>query len=137
MIIEAEINAQSPGRSDVEAQIGNTPLLRLRRVTRDLPDGVTVFVKAEYFGLFHIPDNCLDLMRDDRHCPSIFVGYDGHVLLREGDRNGEITFPWHPTKLTEQHVQAIPKRLQKYPYPDSYSLLERIQWRLLLGRRKP
>jgi len=95
------------------------------------------FVKAEYFGLFHIPDNCLDLMRDDRHCPSIFVGYDGHVLLREGDRNGEITFPWHPTKLTEQHVQAIPKRLQKYPYPDSYSLLERIQWRLLLGRRKP
>src|SRR4029078_3426791 len=48
MIIEAEINVQTPGRSDVEAQIGNTPLLRLRRVTRDLPDGVTVFVKAEY-----------------------------------------------------------------------------------------
>jgi len=32
----------------VEAQIGNTPLLRLRRVARDLPAGVEVFVKAEH-----------------------------------------------------------------------------------------
>ena len=33
---------------DLEAQIGNTPLLRLRRVTRDLPQGVGVLVKAEH-----------------------------------------------------------------------------------------
>ena len=33
---------------DLEAQIGNTPLLRLRHVSRDLPAGVEVFVKAEH-----------------------------------------------------------------------------------------
>jgi cysteine synthase B len=32
----------------LESQIGNTPLLRLRNVTRDLPAGVEVFVKAEH-----------------------------------------------------------------------------------------
>jgi cysteine synthase B len=32
----------------IEASIGHTPLIRLRRVTRDLPDGVAVFAKAEY-----------------------------------------------------------------------------------------
>jgi len=32
----------------LEAQIGNTPLIRLLRVTKDLPDGVQVLAKAEY-----------------------------------------------------------------------------------------
>ena len=32
----------------LESQIGNTPLLRLRRITRDLPAGVEIFVKAEH-----------------------------------------------------------------------------------------
>ena len=47
MISEAEISFQTPG-FDVESQIGNTPLLRLRRVSRSLPRGVEVLVKAEY-----------------------------------------------------------------------------------------
>lgn len=39
---------ESDLRSDaLEGQIGNTPLLRLRNVTRDLPAGAEVFVKAE------------------------------------------------------------------------------------------
>ena len=33
---------------DLESQIGNTPLLRLRHVTRDLPPSVEVLVKAEH-----------------------------------------------------------------------------------------
>jgi len=33
---------------DLESQIGNTPLLRLRHLTRDLPRGVELFVKAEH-----------------------------------------------------------------------------------------
>ena len=38
-----------PARGDsIEANIGNTPLIRLRNVTRDLPPGVEVFVKAEH-----------------------------------------------------------------------------------------
>jgi cysteine synthase B len=32
----------------IESSIGNTPLLRLRSVTRDLPSGVELFVKAEH-----------------------------------------------------------------------------------------
>ncbi|HMH43366.1 MAG TPA: pyridoxal-phosphate dependent enzyme, partial [Pyrinomonadaceae bacterium] len=53
MITEAEIHGglESNERSrsyDLESQIGNTPLLRLRRITRDLPAGVEVLVKAEH-----------------------------------------------------------------------------------------
>jgi cysteine synthase B len=39
--------ASSP-RAVLESQIGNTPLLRLRNVTRELPAGIDVLVKAEY-----------------------------------------------------------------------------------------
>jgi cysteine synthase B len=38
-----------PPRSDsIESSIGNTPLIRLRNVTRNLPPGVEVLVKAEH-----------------------------------------------------------------------------------------
>ena len=39
---------KSAGQELLESQIGNTPLLRLRNVTRHLPVGVEVLVKAEY-----------------------------------------------------------------------------------------
>jgi cysteine synthase B len=78
MIIEAEINVESLGRSDVEAQIGNTPLLRLRRVTRDLPEGVTVFVKAEYLN----PGGSVK----DR--PAL-------AMILDGERSGQL----HPGKI--------------------------------------
>src|SRR5947199_4630141 len=48
---EVQIPAQArrlPRARDLESQIGNTPLLALNRVTRGLPVGVTVLVKAEY-----------------------------------------------------------------------------------------
>src|SRR5436189_481832 len=50
MITEADaIKSQRENFSNsLEAQIGNTPLLRLRRVTRDLPTGVDVLAKAEH-----------------------------------------------------------------------------------------
>src|SRR5262249_13791008 len=48
MISDTEIAITAPQRFDVEAQIGNTPLLRLRRVTKELPTGIEVFVKAEH-----------------------------------------------------------------------------------------
>jgi cysteine synthase B len=35
-------------RDSVEASIGNTPLIRLQSLARDLPPGVEVFVKAEH-----------------------------------------------------------------------------------------
>jgi cysteine synthase B len=39
---------ERPQGHDLESQIGNTPLLSLRHVARDLPGGVEVFVKAEH-----------------------------------------------------------------------------------------
>src|SRR6267378_4592751 len=45
-MLEKSVNL--PQRDSVESNIGNTPLIRLRRLTRDLPAGVEVRVKAEY-----------------------------------------------------------------------------------------
>ena len=38
----------SVARGTVEANIGNTPLLRLRLFDKDLSDGVEIFAKAEH-----------------------------------------------------------------------------------------
>jgi cysteine synthase B len=47
--VEIDIQPESRTRSrDLESQIGNTPLLRLRRVARGLPLSVEIFVKAEH-----------------------------------------------------------------------------------------
>ena len=38
----------APGRGDLLSRVGGTPLLRLRRVARDVPAGVEVWAKAEH-----------------------------------------------------------------------------------------
>jgi cysteine synthase B len=53
MITEAELpgSLETDQRSrarELQSQIGNTPLLRLRRVTQDLSPGVEILVKAEH-----------------------------------------------------------------------------------------
>jgi cysteine synthase B len=52
MIKTAEIIVQQRDErerfADLESQIGNTPLLRLRNIGRDLPAGVELLVKAEH-----------------------------------------------------------------------------------------
>lgn len=54
MIETTEVTKAVPQRdelgrfADLESQIGNTPLLRLRNIARDLPAGVELLVKAEY-----------------------------------------------------------------------------------------
>ena len=52
MITEAEIPQEVPEKrcrpGYLESQIGNTPLLRLRRITEDLAPGVEILVKAEH-----------------------------------------------------------------------------------------
>jgi S-sulfo-L-cysteine synthase (O-acetyl-L-serine-dependent) len=47
--IEFETPMQTATQSiDIEGQIGNTPLLSFRRVTRHLPDNINIFAKAEW-----------------------------------------------------------------------------------------
>jgi len=56
MIVENDLSitgskeSSPPGSlpSSLEAQIGNTPLLRLRRLAKDVPNGVEVLLKAEH-----------------------------------------------------------------------------------------
>jgi S-sulfo-L-cysteine synthase (O-acetyl-L-serine-dependent) len=51
-VLEAEIKSdfrvEEISRNFLEAGIGNTPLIRLRNVTKDLPENVEVYAKAEY-----------------------------------------------------------------------------------------
>jgi cysteine synthase B len=46
--IEKGFRAEEISRSFLEAAIGNTPLVRLRRVTAGLPDSVELYAKAEF-----------------------------------------------------------------------------------------
>lgn len=49
MTTELVEKTTSPRHADsIESNIGNTPLIRLRRITADLPVGVEVFAKAEH-----------------------------------------------------------------------------------------
>jgi cysteine synthase B len=49
LVATNEIQIIAPGRASLEAAVGNTPLLRLQRVTAHLPPEVQVFAKAEWF----------------------------------------------------------------------------------------
>lgn len=46
--IEKDFRAEEIAKSFLEASIGNTPLIRLRHITKDLPENVEIFAKAEY-----------------------------------------------------------------------------------------
>ena len=48
MKVATSFRADEISKGFLEAAVGNTPLIRLRRVTRDLPETVDVYAKAEY-----------------------------------------------------------------------------------------
>ncbi|HXG85082.1 MAG TPA: cysteine synthase [Pyrinomonadaceae bacterium] len=47
-VIKAEVSFEIESGLFLEKQIGNTPLIRLRRVARDLPANIEVYAKAEH-----------------------------------------------------------------------------------------
>src|SRR5437899_2468500 len=76
---EVQIAFQPEDRSrarDLESQIGNTPLLRLRRVASGLPSGVEVFVKAEHLNPGgSVKDRAaLSIILDGEHSGRLFPG---------------------------------------------------------------
>jgi hypothetical protein len=84
-----------------------------------------LFTTRELFGLFDIADNSLPAMRDDDGVPHVFVGYDGHVFLRDswhpwppavGTLEAGLNLRFHRLWLPESAVQLLPKRLQKNPF---------------------
>ena len=46
--MSACISEQLEAKTSIETSIGGTPLIQLRRITAELPEGVKVFVKAEH-----------------------------------------------------------------------------------------
>ena len=48
MKVATSFRPEEISKGFLEAAVGNTPLIRLRRVTRDLPEAVEVYAKAEY-----------------------------------------------------------------------------------------
>jgi len=46
--VETDFRAAEISKSFLEAAVGNTPLIRLQRVTKDLPENIEIYAKAEY-----------------------------------------------------------------------------------------
>ncbi|CAN5810732.1 hypothetical protein BH24ACI1_BH24ACI1_28160 [soil metagenome] len=46
--VETDFRAAEISKSFLEAAIGNTPLIRLRQITKDLPETIEIYAKAEH-----------------------------------------------------------------------------------------
>lgn len=46
--VESDFRAEELAKNYLEASIGNTPLIRLRQITKHLPENIEIFAKAEY-----------------------------------------------------------------------------------------
>jgi hypothetical protein len=80
-----------------------------------------LFVDARYFPLFNIPDNSLDVMRDEEEVTHLFIGFDGSLLV-----DGPADLRWHGRKL--QVRQPFPRILRAYP--PNYSTLQRLLFKI-------
>lgn len=83
-----------------------------------------LFVDAEYYPLFGIPDNSLEVLCEDRSA-SVAFGYDGTVFL-----HGVNELPWHGIGLRSHRLQILPWFLRRYP--PTYGLLRRSLFGLTL-----
>ena len=82
-----------------------------------------IFVLRDHFGSLGIEDNSLDVLRDEGDCPSVFVGYDGTIFLRNSDGSEGLTLPWHGIALEQRRAQILPAQLRTFP--DNYGPLRR------------
>ena len=95
-----------------------------------------IFVDGKYFERFGIPDNSLELIRDDSGCPAIFVTYDGHVKLAEKGGLGKISLKWHDDiPLREDSIQVLPRflRTPRTGYPPWKVWALRLRYPASLG----
>lgn len=89
-----------------------------------------LFVRHEFYPLFGIPDNALELMRDEG--PNyVFFGYDGTVFLQ-----GNCRLEWHPGwQLSARDIQLLPSILRRYP--PNYSFAQRQMLRVFFLLKYP
>lgn len=67
-----------------------------------------LFVDAKYFKLFNIPDNSLAVMRDEDEVNTLFLGFDGSMIV-----DGPAEMRWHGVPLSLK--QPFPKMFRAYP----------------------
>ncbi len=85
-----------------------------------------LFVCKEYYELFGIQDNSLEVMRDEDEVTSLFVGFDGSVLLE-----GPAGLQWHRGEKIK-FQQPLPRFLRRYPpaYNFVQDFLFRVRYRV-------
>jgi hypothetical protein len=67
-----------------------------------------LFVDSQYYGAFHIPDNSLEVMRDEDEVTHLFLGFDGSLIV-----DGPAQLRWHNLPL--RIGQPMPRVLRAYP----------------------
>jgi Cysteine synthase len=81
------------GAVDIEEMVGRTPLVRLKNVTRDLPPGVSVYGKAEFFNPGgSVKDRpALSMIRDGERRGLLSPG---KVIIDASSGNTGIAYAW-------------------------------------------
>jgi hypothetical protein len=80
-----------------------------------------LFVDSQYYEAFHIPDNSLEVMRDEDDVTNLFLGFDGSLVI---DGPGQLR--WHNLPL--RIGQPIPRILRSYP--PNYTGWQRFLFRI-------
>jgi hypothetical protein len=80
-----------------------------------------LFVDGKHYDRFEIPDNSLEVMRDETEVTSLFLGFDGSLIV-----DGPAELRWHGGKVRVK--QPLPRMLRRYP--PAYSKLQRLLFRL-------
>lgn len=110
------VSPASCGAVNIEALVGNTPLVRLRNVTASLPPGVSVLAKAEFFNPGgSVKDRAaLSMVRDGERRGLLAPG---KTILDASSGNTGIAYAWIGTALGYRvHIclpaNASPERKQ-------------------------
>ncbi|HEY3658138.1 MAG TPA: FkbM family methyltransferase [Steroidobacteraceae bacterium] len=84
-----------------------------------------LFVDREYYEAFHIPDNSLEILRNEDEVTHLFLGFDGSLIV-----DGPALLRWHGLPLKVN--QPFPRALRRYPpnYDPWRRMLFRIWKRL-------
>ena len=79
------------------------------------------FVDAKYYSLFDIPDNSLAVMRDEDEVTSLYLGFDGSLML-----DGPAEMRWHGGKV--RVPQPLPRMARHYP--PNYTRVQALAFRV-------
>jgi hypothetical protein len=80
-----------------------------------------LFVDGKYFNSFNIPDNSLEVMRDEDEVNTLFLGFDGSLRVE-----GPAELRWHGEKLKVK--QPFSKILRGYP--PNYNFAQKFFYKL-------